>query len=48
MGTSENNRQAKYYGLTAEGRRTLRAEERKLDAVCGGDHEVITASRQPA
>ena len=47
-GTSENNRQAKYYGLTAEGRRTLRAESESWMQYAAAITKVITASRQPA
>ena len=47
-GTSENNRQAKYYGLTAEGRRTLRAESESWMQYAAASTQVITASRQPA
>ena len=47
-GTSENNRQAKYYGLTSEGRRTLRAESESWMQYAAAITKVITASRQPA
>jgi len=47
-GTSENNRQAKYYGLTAEGRRTLRAESDSWMQYAAAITKVITASRQTA
>ena len=47
-GTSENNRQAKYYGLTPEGRRTLRAESESWMQYAAAITKVITASRQPA
>jgi PadR family transcriptional regulator, regulatory protein PadR len=43
-GTSENNRRAKYYELTAEGRRQLEVEEtswRKLAAAVGQVLEAI-------
>src|ERR1700683_3042608 len=35
-GTSENNRRAKFYGLTAKGRRQLVVEGRKGGQVVGG------------
>jgi transcriptional regulator len=47
-GLSENNRRAKYYELTAEGRRALRAETdswRRYVAVVG---RVLSASEQAA
>ena len=47
-GASENNRRAKYYRLTAAGRRTLRAESaswRRYAVVMG---RVLDAARQPA
>lgn len=47
-GTSENNRQAKYYGLTSDGRRTLRAESESWMQYAAAITKVITASRQPA
>ena len=47
-GASENNRQAKYYGLTPEGRRTLRAESDSWIQYAAAITKVITASRQPA
>jgi PadR family transcriptional regulator PadR len=47
-GTSENNRQAKYYGLTPEGRRTLRAESDSWIQYAAAITKVITASRQSA
>jgi transcriptional regulator len=45
---SENNRQAKYYGLTPEGRRTLRSESESWMQYAAAITKVITASRQPA
>ena len=47
-GLSENNRRAKYYRLTADGRRTLRSESanwRRYAVVMG---RVLDAARQPA
>jgi transcriptional regulator len=46
-GTSENNRQAKYYGLTSEGRRTLRAESEGWMQYAAAITKVVTANRQP-
>jgi len=47
-GTSENNRQAKFYGLTGEGRRSLRAESESWMQYAAAITKVITATRQPA
>lgn len=47
-GLSENNRRAKYYRLTADGRRTLRSQSanwRRYALVMG---RVLDAARQPA
>jgi len=47
-GLSENNRRAKYYRLTTDGRRTLRSESanwRRYAVVMG---RVLDAARQPA
>ena len=47
-GVTENNRRAKYYRLTSDGRRTLRAESanwRRYTLVMG---RVLDAARQPA
>jgi PadR family transcriptional regulator PadR len=43
-GTSENNRRAKYYRLTAKGRRQLELETRKWDKL----EEAITRILRPA
>ena len=46
-GLSENNRRAKYYRLTADGKRTLRSESanwRRYAVVMG---RVLDAARQP-
>ena len=47
-GVSENNRQAKYYALTPEGRRTLHAEVESWTQYAAAITKVITATRQPA
>ena len=39
--TSENNRRAKYYGLTARGRRQLAEEERNWERVAEGVSRVL-------
>jgi len=39
--TSENNRRAKYYGLTAKGRRQLAEEERNWARVAKGVSRVL-------
>jgi transcriptional regulator len=39
--TSENNRRAKYYGLTAKGRRQLAEEERNWERVAEGVSRVL-------
>ena len=46
-GTSENNRQAKFYTLTPEGRRTLRAESESWVQYAAAITKVITATKQP-
>jgi len=43
-GTSENNRRAKYYRLTAKGRRQLQVETRKWERLA----RAITAVLRPA
>jgi transcriptional regulator len=47
-GVSENNRQAKYYALTAAGRRTLTAEIETWIQYAAAITKVVTATRQPA
>ena len=48
-GVSENNRQAKFYTLTAQGRRTLRAEIESWTHFAAAIAKVIQATaRQPA
>src|SRR5579863_7915347 len=40
-GTSENNRRAKFYRLTAKGRRQLTAETRKWDKLAGAIARIL-------
>lgn len=40
-GTSENNRRAKYYQLTAKGRRQLELETRKWDKLAGAIARIL-------
>ena len=40
-GTSENNRRAKYYRLTAKGRRQLELETRKWDKLVGAIARIL-------
>jgi transcriptional regulator len=47
-GLSENNRQAKFYALTTEGRRTLRADAASWLQYAAAITKVVTATRQPA
>jgi PadR family transcriptional regulator, regulatory protein PadR len=47
-GTSENNRQAKFYTLTPDGRRTLRVESDSWVQYAAAITKVITATKQPA
>jgi transcriptional regulator len=42
-GSSENNRRAKYYALTAAGRKQLAAERREFDRMVGAIHRVLAA-----
>jgi transcriptional regulator len=42
-GTSENNRRARYYTLTAAGRRQLAAERRDFDQLFGAIRRVLEA-----
>jgi PadR family transcriptional regulator, regulatory protein PadR len=46
-GSSENNRRAKYYSLTAEGRRRLREESKTWQAYVDAVTKVLTATRPP-
>ena len=43
-GTSENNRRARYYRLTARGRRHLTAEQAEFDRMVGLIQQVLGAS----
>lgn len=45
-GTSENNRRAKFYRLTAKGRRQLTLETRKWDKLAGAIARILRPSRQ--
>jgi PadR family transcriptional regulator, regulatory protein PadR len=47
-GLSENNRQAKFYALTSDGRSTLRAEVESWLQYSAAITKVVTATRQPA
>jgi transcriptional regulator len=47
-GLSDNNRKAKYYTLTSEGRRHLRAETRTWEAYAQAVAKVLSAARPPA
>ena len=47
-GLSENNRKAKFYALTAEGRRRLRHEVRIWEAYATAVAKVLSATRPPA
>jgi transcriptional regulator len=47
-GLSDNNRKAKYYNLTSEGRRHLRAETRTWEAYAEAVAKVLGASEPPA
>jgi PadR family transcriptional regulator, regulatory protein PadR len=47
-GVSENNRRAKYYRVTAEGRRQLRAEASTWTAFSQAVSKVLTATTAPA
>jgi transcriptional regulator len=43
-GTSENNRRARYYTLTARGRRQLAAEQAEFDRMIGAMQRVLAAT----
>lgn len=45
-GTSENNRRAKFYRLTAKGRRQLAVETRKWDKLAGAIARILRPSEQ--
>ena len=46
-GLSENNRKAKFYGLTAEGRRQLRYEMKTWETYAAAVGKVLGATRPP-
>ena len=43
-GTSENNRRARYYTLTAAGRKQLETERAEFNRIVVAIHKVLTAS----
>jgi PadR family transcriptional regulator len=45
---TENGRRAKYYRLTATGRKQLTAEAQSWDALTSAIGKIMTATRQPA
>jgi transcriptional regulator len=45
---TENGRRAKYYKLTAAGKRQLESESRSWDAVSGAIAKIMAARREPA
>ena len=45
-GTSENNRQAKFYRLTAKGRRQLALETSKWDKLAGAIARILRPARE--
>jgi len=45
-GTSENNRRAKFYKLTAEGRRQLTVETSKWDKMAGAIARILRPAEQ--
>src|SRR5581483_5496482 len=47
-GLSDNNRKAKYYSLTSEGRRHLRAEARIWQAYAEAVGKILGATEPPA
>ena len=46
-GLSENNRKAKFYGLTREGRRRLRSEVKTWEAYAAAVAKVLNATQPP-
>jgi PadR family transcriptional regulator, regulatory protein PadR len=46
-GLSDNNRKAKYYKLTREGRRYLRAEAKTWEAYAEAVAKILSATRPP-
>ncbi len=47
-GTSENNRRAKFYQLTARGRRQLEVETSKWDKLAGAIARILTPAEEEA
>ena len=47
-GLTKNNRRAKYYRLTAEGRRALRARTESWERLVGAVGKVLNAQTRPA
>ena len=47
-GVSDNNRKAKYYNLTSEGRRYLRAETKTWEAYAEAVSKILGATKPPA
>lgn len=47
-GTSENNRRAKFYRLTAKGRRQLQLETSKWDKLAGAIARILRPTEQEA
>jgi len=47
-GTSENNRRAKFYRLTAKGRRQLALETTKWDKLAGAIARILRPAEQPS
>lgn len=45
-GTSENNRRAKFYRLTAKGRRQLAVETTKWDKLAGAIAQILRPARE--
>ncbi|MGC1617489.1 MAG: helix-turn-helix transcriptional regulator, partial [Candidatus Acidiferrum sp.] len=45
-GTSENNRRAKFYGLTPKGRRQLAVETHKWDKLAGAIARILQPTEQ--
>ena len=45
-GTSENNRRAKFYGLTAKGRKQLAVETSKWDTLAGAIARILRPVEQ--
>src|SRR5438067_1277399 len=43
-GTSDNNRRARYYSLTAAGRKQLVAERKEFDRMIGAIHRVLATA----